>query len=213
MLCKPKKSKRFRKIRRIAIILLVITVVTMVFFEKNAVAFSKKYVKKQSKSISGEIVADTVNDVLEKYDYTYDDLAVINYADSGAVRSISENSIKVNKIKSEVVKRIQNKLDKEEIYTFSIPMGSFTNITLINIVGPDLDINFRLTGSVNCKFKSTFESAGVNQTLHKITLEVTTDIISVSTDFRESYKYKTDYEIAQTVIVGSIPSAYADVIR
>ena len=185
----------------------------MVFFEKNAVAFSKKYVKKQSKSISGEIVADTVNDVLEKYDYTYDDLAVINYADSGAVRSISENSIKVNKIKSEVVKRIQNKLDKEEIYTFSIPMGSFTNITLINIVGPDLDINFRLTGSVNCKFKSTFESAGVNQTLHKITLEVTTDIISVSTDFRESYKYKTDYEIAQTVIVGSIPSAYADVIR
>lgn len=184
-----------------------------VYFEKNAVAFSKKYVKKQSKAISGEIVADTVNDVLEKFDVTYDDLAVINYSDNGDVRSISENSIKVNKIKSEVVRRIQKKLDREDIYTFSLPMGSFTNITLINIVGPNLDINFRLTGSVNCKFKSTFESAGVNQTLHKISLEVKTDIISVSTDFSEEYKYKTDYEIAQTVIVGSIPSTYADIIR
>lgn len=213
MICKPKKSKRFKKIRRAVIILLIIAVAITVFFEKNAVAFSKKYVKKQSKSISGEIVADTVNDVLEKFDFNYDDIAVINYSNSGEVRSISENSIKVNKIKSEVVKRIQKKLDKEEMYTFPIPMGSFTNITLISVVGPDIDVSFKLTGSVNCKLKSTFESAGVNQTLHKISLEVTTDIISVSTDFSEEYKYKTDYEIAQTVIVGSIPSAYADVVK
>lgn len=195
------------------IILLVIIAIITVYFEKNAVAFSKKYVKKQSKSISGEIVADTVNDVLEKFNFDYDDMAVINYSSSGDVRSISENSIKVNKIKSEVTRRIQKKLDSEEMYTFSMPMGSFTNITLINIIGPEVDINFRLTGSVNCKLKSTFESSGVNQTLHKISLEVTTDIISVSTDFSEEYKYKTDYEIAQTVIVGSIPSAYADVVR
>ncbi len=213
MICKPKKSKRFKKIRRIVIIFLIITVIIFVFFEKNAADFSKKYVKKQSKSISGAIVANTVNDVLEKFDFTYDDIAVINYSDSGEVRSISENSVKVNKIKSEVIKKIQKKLDKEDLYTFHLPMGAFTNITLINVVGPDLDISFKLTGSVNCKLKSTFESAGVNQTLHKISLEVTTDIISVSTDFSEEYKYKTDYEIAQTVIVGGIPSAYADIVK
>ena len=31
--------------------------------------------------------------------------------------------------------------------------------------------------------------------------------------FSEKVKYTTDYEIAQTVIVGSVPSTYADIVR
>ena len=61
--------------------------------------------------------------------------------------------------------------------------------------------------------ESKFESGGVNQTVHHIYLVVETEIITISPEYSEKVNYKTDYEIAQTVIVGSTPSTYADIVR
>ena len=213
MLYKKKKSRIHKRIRRYSIIVTVIIIVFIVIFEMQAVPFTLKCVRKQSKTISTKIIGSAVTQTLEKYDFRYDDLANINYSDSGQVNSISANSININRVKSDVIEKIQNELDKQKQYNFSLPAGSFTNLTLISTLGPDIEITFTLTGSVNCKIKSTFESSGVNQTIHHIDLIVTTDIVAISPNYSEEVKFKTDYEIAQTVIVGSVPSMYADVVK
>ena len=179
----------------------------------QAIPFTKKCVNKQAKSISSKIIGSTVNKVIGNLNYTYDDLSVINYSDKGEINSISSNTVKINKIKSNTINKIQDELDKEKTYKFLLPLGSFTDITLLSTLGPDIEINFILTGSVNCKIKNSFESAGVNQTLHHIYLVVNTEIITLSPEYSEKIKFSTDYEIAQTVIVGSIPSTYADIVR
>ncbi len=213
MLYKKKKSRIHKRIRRYSIIVTVIIIVLIVLFEMQAVPFTLKCVRKQSKTISTKIIGNAVTQTLENFDFTYDDLANINYSDSGQVNSISANSININRVKSEVIEKIQNELDKQKQYSFSLPAGTFTNLTLISTLGPDVEITFTLTGSVNCKIKSTFESSGVNQTIHHINLIVTTDIVAISPNYSEEVKFKTDYEIAQTVIVGSVPSMYADVVK
>lgn len=208
-----RRNLRFKKLRKVFLFSLTVFILTVVLFEVQAIPFTKKCVNKQAKSISSKIIGSTVNNVINKLNYTYDDLSVINYSDKGAINSISSNTIKINKIKSNIINKIQDELDKEKTYNFSLPLGSFTDITLLSTMGPDIEINFILTGSVNCKIKNSFESAGVNQTLHHIYLVVNTEIITLSPEYSEKIKFSTDYEIAQTVIVGSIPSTYADIVR
>lgn len=213
MLYKNYKSRIHKVLRRVLVISVSALVVITILFEMQAIPFTKKCLKKQSETISTKLIGKAVNDVLEQFNFDYDDLAKINYSDSGQVNSISANTINVNKVKSNVTDKIQDELDKNKTYKFSLPLGAFTDITLLSTLGPDIEISFALTGSVNCKLNSTFKSAGVNQTVHHINLIVETKIISISSEYSEEIKFKTDYEIAQTVIVGSVPSTYADIVR
>ncbi|MCH5304031.1 MAG: sporulation protein YunB [Ruminococcus sp.] len=213
MLYKKNKSRLHKFIRRFLIIFIVTSIILTVLFEMQAIPFTSKCVRKQSKTVSTKIIGNAVVEVLEELDFSYDDLANINYSDSGQVNSISANSININRVKSKVVEKIQSELDKNKLYKFTLPLGAFTNLTMISTFGPEVEINFTLTGSVNCKIKSSFESSGVNQTIHHINLVVKTDIITISPEYRKQNTFKTDYEIAQTVIVGSVPSMYADVAK
>lgn len=213
MLYKKKTSRLHKKLRKIFIISICLIIFLTVLFEIQAIPFTRKCVNKQAKTISSKIIGESVCSILDKYNYKYNDLSVINYSKSGQVNSISSNNVNINRIKSNVIKRIQDELDKSKTYKFSLPLGSFTDITLFSTLGPEIEISFILTGSVNCAIKSDFNSSGVNQTIHHIYLVVTTEIITISPEYSEKVKYTTDYEIAQTVIVGSVPSTYADIVR
>ncbi len=213
MLYKNKISRIHKKLRKTIALVLAFLLLITILFEAQAVPFTKKCILKQSKSVSSKIIGKCVTKVIDDYNIKYDDLAVIKYSDSGNVEAISINSVAVNKIKSGVSELVQRELDKNKQYTFSLPLGAFTDITLLSTLGPEVNINFNLTGSVNCKLKSSFKSGGVNQTVHHISLTVKTRLISLSPEYGDEVVFKTDYEIAQTVIVGSIPSTYADIVR
>ncbi len=212
MLCKSKNTKN-NKIKKIIITIAAFILAVVVIFEIQAIPFTRKYVKSMSKMYSSKIIAQTIDEIQSKTEFTYSDLVTINYSDSGDVKSISENTINVNKFKSKVTREIQQKLDNKPMYSFGLPIGAFTDVTVLNNVGPEIEINFMLTGSVNCTLKSTFESGGVNQTVHHIKLVVSTDIITISPEYKEQNTFVTDYEIAQTVIVGTTPSTFADIVR
>lgn len=213
MLYKKRNSRIHKKIRRFIIIVCSLIILFTVLFEMQAVPFTQKCLKKQSETISTKIIGKSVTEVLKKMKIKYEDLAHINYSDKGQVNSISADTVNINKIKAEAADCIQKELDKNKVYSFSLPLGAFTDITLLSTLGPDISISFALSGSVNCKIKSTFESGGVNQTIHHIKLIVKTKIISISPEYSEETVFKTDYEIAQTVIVGEIPETYADIVR
>ncbi len=212
LLCKTKNQKH-RRLKKALFVFFCAAALCVILFEAQAIPFTAKCVKKQSKTISTKIISQIVDEVQSQLDLSYDDLADIKYSDSGEVRSISADTVKINKFKSLVTRKIQNELDKQKLYKFSLPLGAFTDITLLSTLGPQTEISFYLTGSVNCKIKSKFESGGVNQTIHHIYLIVNTDIITISPEYKEQCSFSTDYEIAQTVIVGNIPSTYADIVR
>ena len=48
----------------------------------------------------------------------------------------------------------------------------------------------------------------MNQTIHHIRLVVTSKIVTASVDFDREITFDTDFELAQSVIVGQIPTTY-----
>lgn len=203
-----RKKKTYKK--RIGIrllILLLILIVVIVYMEKQISRFCLPYIQSEAQKLTTNAVCDAVEAELSSLGYGYSDLAKVNYAD-GKVSSIETNANNINQLKTRVVKAAEKEAEKFYRSEVAIPLGAFTKLTLLNNVGPDIWVTFSLTGSFTAELKSTFESAGINQTIHHIRLFVTSKIVTASLDYEDTMTFTTDFEIAQTVIVGSIPTTY-----
>lgn len=211
MRVKHRKSKLRRKIRKYFIIFLAFFIGAVIFFEYQAIPFQEKYIKTQAQIISNNAISDAVNSVLLKYNFSYKDISVVNYNKEGRVTSIETNSQNINMLKVDINKAVQHKIEKVTDADVSIPIGAFTELSLLNNFGPKVTFDFTFVGSFNSEFVSTFESAGFNQTIHHIKLVVNATIITLSPDYSNGVDFTTDFEIAQSVISGDLPSTYANI--
>ena len=101
--------------------------------------------------------------------------------------------------------------DKIPRLTVAINMGSVSGISILKNVEPKFDIELESAGTVNYNINTKFESVGINQTYHKIFLELNTNI-GILTPFSTFGKdINTEVLLTEAVIVGKVPESYFDV--
>ena len=211
MIYKKKASKVKRRLKKYLIVFLMLLIAVVIFFEYQAVPFQKKYIKTQAKIISNDAITKAVNEVIEKYNYSYADITEINYDKNGKVVSISTNPETINKLKVEMNKAVQKEIETVTDADVSLNIGAFTELSLLSSWGPKVTFDFTFIGSFNSDIVSTFESTGINQTIHHIKFVVNANLITLSPDYSDGIDYTTDFEIAQSVIVGELPNTYANI--
>ena len=72
--------------------------------------------------------------------------------------------------------------------------------------GPTIKVRSFTVGSVTAEFESEFSTAGVNQTLHKIWLSVCVPTTILLPGQQIEVAVETKLCVAETVIVGKVPS-------
>jgi len=86
--------------------------------------------------------------------------------------------------------------------------GSFTGFKLLAGRGPKVKIQISPIGNVETDLRSEFKSQGINQTLHRVYLEVKCKI-NILTPFQDIEKEITNQVLlVENVIVGHIPQTY-----
>ena len=183
-------------------------IAVLIICEHQLDDFRPVYIRKQAEILSMNTVCDAVEDSIEKLNYSYSDLAVVRYSEAGEVKAIETDTIKINKIKSMISKKVEDEIEVIRDNEVKIPIGAFTYITILSNFGPEISVNFSIVGAFNCEIISTFESTGINQSIHHIKLIVTSKIMTTSLDYSGDIVFTTDFELAQTVIIGSIPNYY-----
>ena len=68
-----------------------------------------------------------------------------------------------------------------------------------------------IDGTVSVDFKTSFESAGINQTRHRIYLEAKTQVKVVIPLTTSTKEVKAQIPICETIIVGEVPESYINV--
>lgn len=188
--------------------ILIVIVFAVRAFEAKASQFSRDYIVNFAGQITTDALSDAVENTLNDLAFDYNDLAIVQYGNDGKVKSIETNSKNINIFKAAVTKSAQDEVAKIKRSEMKIPLGAFTGLTLLSNAGPDIPLTFCLTGNFNSKIESSFESAGINQTIHHIKLIITSHIVTGSVDHQGEMTFDTDYELAQSVIVGEIPTTY-----
>ncbi len=171
------------------------------------------YAHSKAKIVSNSVINNTVYDYLNQKDIKYTDLLNVNTKEDGTVTSVEFDSVEMTKIKSGIISLVQKNINDRDTITMNIPFGTLTGNQLLNNRGPQIEINMKISSAVYSKIKSEFISAGINQTLHRITLSISTDIYFVMPWYRSSGSYETEFVLAETVIVGEVPDAYTNVIE
>ena len=177
-------------------------------FEDKASQFSRDYIVNFAGQITTDALSDAVKNTLNDLDFDYNDFAKVQYGSDGKVRSVETNSKNINIFKASVTKSAQDEVAKIKRSEMKIPLGAFTGLTLLSNAGPEIPLTFCLTGNFDSRIESSFESAGINQTIHHIKLVITSHIVTGSVDHQGEMTFDTDFELAQSVIVGEIPTTY-----
>lgn len=205
MLFYKRKKIKFKKLKCILLSFAALIIATVIFCEQQLAEFKCEYIRIQAEIISVNSVCEAVNNSLKKFNYKYEDIANVKCSKDGTVQAITTDSVKINELKADIMLSVQQEIAKIYDVEIEIPLGAFTDITVLSNYGPPINVSFNLTGSFSSEIVSTFESAGINQTIHHIRLILTSKIMTTSLDYSGNMTFSTDFEIAQNIIVGVTP--------
>ena len=135
-------------------------------------------------------------------------LMQVKTAGDGHVTMIQADMAAVNEVVSVLTGKIQTKIGELGEERINVPWGNVLGSQILTQMGPNMKMRVIPVGTAEVGFKTEFESSAINQTRHRIYLEVhcTARILAPFT----MAKVETDSEIlmAETVIVGDTPQSY-----
>ena len=201
----PEVLKKRRKVVEIIVVLIIAFSVVKLVLDAVLPIFNT-LCENRAKSIATMISNEQATIVMTEH--SYDELFTIEKDNNGNVVMIKANVVPINEIISDVANKIQEQLDQKGREDVEIALGSFTGFKLLAGRGPGIKIRISSIGNVETDLRSEFTSQGINQTLHRVYLQVKCRV-SILTPFNDIEQEITNQVLlAENVIVGNIPSTY-----
>lgn len=194
---------------RLSYVAVALFIIVIIAFLTISAQF-KKHVGEICEYKGSEVATKIMTDSVEKQLCYFEDCRFFTVIrdDEGNILSAEINSAEVNLMKNELVKEINKRLstvDKEKV---SVPVGTLTDITYLSGRGFDIGIKFHSMGNVKSEIKSSFESAGINQTKFSLYIIITADIKAVMPFETKAVSVAQEFLVSETIIVGEVPQTY-----
>ena len=211
---KSAKVRSRRGSRRFLVFLLLLTVFCFVIFKYYDVKMRpiiKIAAVSKVEDVATEVINGAVLKELEKENIQYGDLVNLNKDEQGNITAITTDTIKINKLKSNLALAVVDDVSVMENKSVYVPLGSLMGMEVLSAQGPNIPVKIFPIGSVYTTIHQSFESAGINQTIHRIMVRVTVTADLVLPTETTDAEYHIDVLIAETVIVGKIPDTYLNI--
>ena len=207
---KSRKRRKNQPICRISAIFVSIAIILIAAFLfvklDNAVRPSAQMqAETLSKHTAYEIITDTISQYAVENDCSYSKFSTVVYDEYGNVSSVEALVGNINLIQSELAGQINENLCNSENTTAEIPFGNISGLYLLAGKGPDIKVEICPVGTADVKLKSTFDSAGINQSRHRISAEIQAEMTASFPLYSFNTKVNFEYLIAETIIVGDVP--------
>ena len=159
------------------------------------------------KSETTLVVNEAVAAVLrEKTDFS--DFVTVEKNQQDDIVMISANTNLVNSLARSTAVVVQKKIGEIGSFEVDIPIGTLSGVPLLSDVGSTVSVSVTPIGNVNCNFTSTFETAGINQTLHRIYINVITRVDLIMPTSHAEVETETPILLCESVIIGKVPSVF-----
>ncbi|HHW57726.1 MAG TPA: sporulation protein YunB [Clostridia bacterium] len=167
-----------------------------------------------SETLAKETAVNTINDAINEKvlkGIEYKDLIYVRTDNNGKVSMLQANTIEMNLLAAKITKEVKENLNNIGPLYAKIPLGSVFSSDLFANVGPRIKVGLLPVGSVDVDFMSQFEPAGINQTRHRIYLDIQTTIRIIAPLASDKVMVTLHMPIAESIIVGDVPASYVDV--
>lgn len=156
--------------------------------------------------------SDLANDAIARQIATgniaYDRIVFFEKDLDGRITALKTNMSEVNRLKTDVLNIINDEILALDSSDIGIPVGSLFLPELFSGKGPAIPVHILSIRNSDANFISTFSQAGINQTLHRLNMEVTIDVAVLVLGETSSFTMSSEVVVAETIIVGQVPQTY-----
>lgn len=199
------KKSEYLPLKKV-ILILTIAIITATIIIKSINPIVDTLCLDEAKNIATRISNEEATEIMQKY--KYEDLITITKDSDNNIVMIQANVNTINAIISDIPIHILDKLKESENSNIQIRMGSVLGIKILSGYGPKINAKIANTGNVETNLKSDFISQGINQTLHRIYLELNMDVNILTPYNIVNSRITNQVLIAESIIVGNVPSSY-----
>jgi len=157
------------------------------------------------------MATNAVTSALEEnilYDIGYEDLYSISLDRQGRVALMQPKIGNINQISVSTAAAVQKRLEELSVEPIMVPVAQILGIEVLSGHGPRISFQVYPVGTVDVQIKDQFEDAGINQTRHKIYLNIEGQIKVVVPMAAGMSSYDMDVVLAEGIIVGDVPYFY-----
>jgi len=129
----------------------------------------------------------------------------------GRVTMLRADTMRMNELAAETALRAEDELNNTENQFVDIPLGAALGIRSLSGFGPRMSMQILPIGAVHASFDTEFESAGINQTRHRIFLTLRATVSLIIPTGSQLVEVESKMPIAESIIVGLVPDSFVDV--
>lgn len=209
-----KRPKIKFRIKHKSFILVIITMFILFnsilyVFDKRVFPAILEIAETRMISEANKIINETSLEVYSN-DFNYLDIIIVEKDNLGNITMVRADTVKLNYLASQLILKSDKKLQKLGELGVEVPIGYMTGKSTIYNIGPKVVVKMEQVGSVESSYKSIFESAGINQTRHKIYLTIKMKLKVIVPLNNKEIELISEIPVSDTIIVGQIPNTVID---
>lgn len=191
------------------LLILVLVVLTAFFLLRSRYrVVIEDLAQTQVKNTTSDLTNDAIAKQIEIGDIQYDRIVYFEKDLNGRITAMKTNMTEVNRLKTDILNIINDEILALDTSDIGIPLGSLFFPEFLSGKGPAIPVHILAIRNSDAGFLSNFREAGINQTLHQLTMEVSVDVAVLVLGRTSSFTVTSEVVVAETVIIGDVPETF-----
>lgn len=188
--------------------ILLLTVGMTILFRRRLAPLAEQLVATQVDNQASDAINAAIDEQIASGEIDYARMISVETDREGNVTALHTNIGEINHLKTNVLKRIDERLENLSMEELGVPMGSVILPELLSGRGPKIPVRVMAVRTSDAVFRSSFTDAGINQTKHSIIIDIHVVITILTWTGTQEVAVDSAVVAAETVIVGTVPTTY-----
>lgn len=197
-----------RKLTRWLLFLFLVAVIVLILFRIKFHGTIRSLAETQLKNTTSDLINDAIDAQIDNNNIQYDRIVYFEKDLNGKITALKTNMSEVNRLKTSILNIINDEILAMDTTDLGIPLGSLILPELLSGTGPQIPVRIISISNSDAAFESHFTEAGINQTLQKLTMNISVDVTILVLGQTESFTVSSEVVVAETIIVGQVPDTF-----
>ena len=200
--------RRIRRLLQLLLVLLAAVFLAFLMLRSRYRDVIRDLAETQVKNTTSDLTNDAIAKQIADGVIQYDRIVYFEKDLDGRITALKTNMSEVNRLKTDILNLINDEILALDTSDIGIPLGSLFLPELFSGKGPAIPVRILSIRNSDATFSSKFSQAGINQTLHQLTMIVSVDVAVLVLGQTSSFTVNSEVVVAETVIVGEVPSTF-----
>lgn len=200
--------RKLRSFFRLAVILALAVLLVFLMLRSRYRDVIRELAETQVKNTTSDLTNDAIAEQIADGIIQYDRIVYFEKDLDGRITALKTNMSEVNRLKTDILNIINDEILALDTSDIGVPLGSLFLPEFLSGKGPSIPVHILSIRNSDANFASSFSQAGINQTLHQLTMDVSVDVAVLVLGETSSFTISSEVVVAETVIVGDVPNTF-----